>query len=164
MGTTTPGGKSLQLKSWNYEQSFMSITLHRVNNYAPLSKGNSILFYLWNVKLSLCQFVHNSTISTVVNQASTLAQKTNSSPFHLQILKWPDWVQERAMSHFYSNEPHYLPELHLVILKFANEKAGSFFFWGSVFKIDIEETMKHLNNVHSQNQVPLAPEYPCVAA
>ena len=28
----------------------------------------------------------------------------------------------------YSNEPHCLPVLHLVILKFANEKARSFFF------------------------------------
>ncbi len=53
----------------------------------------------------------------------TLTQKRNSSPFHLQILKWPDGVQERAMS-------HYLPVLHLVILKFANEKVRSFFFEG----------------------------------
>ncbi len=30
----------------------------------------------------------------------------------------------------YSNEPHYLPVLHVVILKFANEKARSLFFEG----------------------------------
>ena len=31
----------------------------------------------------------------------TLTQKRNSSPFHLQILKWPEGAQEWVMSHFY---------------------------------------------------------------
>ncbi len=61
-----------QLKSWNYVQCFVSITRHWVSltlwsvayrqkliesckrMYAPWSKGNSMLFYQCNVKLSPC--------------------------------------------------------------------------------------------------------------
>ncbi len=74
--------------------------------------------------------------STLLNQkvkiGVTLAQKKNSPPFHLQIFKCRDGVQERPITKLvgYSNEPHYLPVLHLVILKFANERARSFFFRG----------------------------------
>ncbi len=32
---------------------------------------------------------------------TTLAQKRKSSPFHLQILNWPEGAQEWLMSHFY---------------------------------------------------------------
>ncbi len=51
----------------------------------------------------------------------TLVKKRNSSPFHLQILKLPDGVQA-------SNGTLAIPVLPLVVSKFANEKARSFFF------------------------------------
>ena len=60
----------LQLKSWNYVQCFIRITCHLVSLtlwcVAPWSKGNFMLFYQCNVKLSYCQSVHNSTTSTVI--------------------------------------------------------------------------------------------------
>ena len=60
-------------------------------------------------------------IDTLYYQQYT-PQKRNSSPFHLQILKWPDGVQERSMS--YTDQK----KLLLNFLKFKLNKRGVSFF------------------------------------
>ncbi len=60
----------------------------------------------------------------------TLAQKRNSSPFHLQILKWPDGVN-------YTDQKKELTTLtkksYSPIFKNSSWTSEEFLFWGSVF-------------------------------
>ena len=71
----------------------------------------------------------------------TLAPKRNSSPFHLQILKWPDGAQEWLMSHFnylmikvsYNDQK----KLLLGFLKFKLNKWGVSFL-GECMVVDSE--------------------------
>ncbi len=67
---------------------------------------------------------HNQSYQ--IYRVSTLAQKRNSSPFHLQILKWPEGAQEWL---------HCLKKLLPDFLKFKLNKRGVFFVYGIFCKM-----------------------------
>ena len=58
----------------------------------------------------------------------TLAQKINSSPFHLQILKWPDGPHEWLMSH--TDQKKLFPDF----LKFKLNKRGVSFLRECIYR------------------------------
>ena len=79
----------------------------------------------WFNEVMWCNF-HSQTIC-----CPTLHSTKKETPhlFNLNLKKkWGGTFLANVVHFYYSNGPHCLPVLHLVILIFANEKARSFFF------------------------------------